>query len=61
MHRLMHEATVQVGIRFPLCRKCKVGVIYSLGRVINCEVPPFRSTDILQEYPVTKVNGKAAE
>jgi hypothetical protein len=60
LHRLMHEATLEEGIRFPLCRQCRAGVTYSLVRAVHGVVPPFRSTAILQEYPDTKGNAKAA-
>lgn len=29
LHRLMHEATLEAGICFPLCRKCRAGVTFS--------------------------------
>lgn len=61
LHRLMHEATLEAGICFPLCRKCRAGVTFSLVRAVHGHVPPFRPTDILQEYPNAKADGKAAE
>jgi hypothetical protein len=51
LHRLMHEATLLEGEKFPLCRKCRAGVSYSLVRAVNGSVPPFRPTEILEEYP----------
>ena len=60
LHRLMHEATLEAGIRFPICRKCRAGVTYSLVRAVKGNVPPFRSNDILLEYPNSETNGKSA-
>ena len=51
LHRLMHEATLGEGMRFPLCRTCRAGVTFSLAHAIQGKIVPFRSTDILQEYP----------
>ena len=50
-HRLMHEATLTRGMRFPLCRQCRDKVIFTLLRRIRGEVLPFRSGEILEEYP----------
>ena len=49
-HRLMHEATLQAGMRFPLCRECRGQVRFYLLRVLTVEVLRFHSTDILEEY-----------
>jgi hypothetical protein len=49
-HRLMHEATLTLGTRFPLCRMCGSAVTFVLVRVIQGEVLPFRSGEILEEY-----------
>ena len=58
LHRLMHEATLTEGIKFPLCRKCGNKVRFSLVRAIRGHALPFRSTEILEEYP--EVKGKRA-
>jgi hypothetical protein len=47
----MHEATLIEGEKFPLCRKCRCGVTFSLVRAVNGSIPSFRSTEILEEYP----------
>jgi len=51
-HRLMHEATLLVGDRFPLCRQCKVSVRFELRRAVK---NPSRITAgyhaILEDYP----------
>jgi len=60
LHRLMHEATLEQGIRFPLCRTCRAGVTFVLVRAVPSQVVPFRSTDILQEYPAPEAKGKSA-
>jgi hypothetical protein len=49
-HRLMHEATLTYGERFPLCRTCALAVTFILVRLIQGEVLPFRSGEILEEY-----------
>jgi hypothetical protein len=49
-HRLMHEATLQEGMKFPLCRECGDQVRFFLLRVLTVEVLRFHSTDILEEY-----------
>ncbi len=58
LHRLMHEATLLAGEKFPLCRKCRGGVSFSLLRAVNGSVPAFRSTGILEEYP--EASGQSA-
>ena len=50
-HRLMHEATLSAGMRFPVCKKCGISVRFSLVRALNGEVLPFRSNHILEDYP----------
>jgi hypothetical protein len=59
LHRLMHEATLTEGMRFPLCRKCEDAVRFSLVRVITGEVLPFRPTEILENYTDVKANGQS--
>jgi hypothetical protein len=52
LHRLMHEATLLVGDRFPLCRQCKMSVRFELRRAVK---DPSRITSgyhaILEDYP----------
>jgi ferric iron reductase protein FhuF len=59
-HRLMHEATLVQGTRFPLCRTCKTRVRFSLVCTVRGKIIPFRSTEILEEYPDVEANGQAA-
>lgn len=53
-HRLMHEATLLEGDRFPLCKQCKRGVRFELRRAIQ---NPTRISSgyhaILEDYPDT--------
>lgn len=50
-HRLVHHATIQTGIRFPRCRKCRDEVTFTLVREAREQaVIPFRSNAILEEY-----------
>jgi hypothetical protein len=60
LHRLMHEATLIEGTRFPLCRKCGNKVRFSLVRCVRAHVLPFRSTEILEEYPEAQIEYAAA-
>ncbi|HEX4603379.1 MAG TPA: hypothetical protein VH724_05245 [Candidatus Angelobacter sp.] len=54
-HRLMHEATLLKGDRFPLCRQCKEGVRFELRRAVT---HPTRISSgyhaILEDYPDTQ-------
>jgi hypothetical protein len=50
-HRLMHQATLEVGMLFPLCRTCKAEVRFTLVRAVRGAVLPFRTSVILEEYP----------
>lgn len=54
-HRLMHEATLLAGDRFPLCRQCKVSVRFELRRAVK---NPSKITSgyhaILEDYPDTE-------
>jgi hypothetical protein len=54
-HRLMHEATLLEGIRFPLCRQCKNSVRFELRRGVK---NPNRIASgyhaILEDYPDTE-------
>lgn len=50
-HRLVHEATINTGIRFPRCRTCQDQVKFILLRETRAKIIiPFRSTEILEEY-----------
>lgn len=50
-HRLVHHATIQAGICFPRCRKCRDQVRFTLVREVRMLVIiPFRSNAILEEY-----------
>lgn len=50
-HRLMHHAIISKGMVFPRCRTCGDQVRFSLVRSINGPVIPFRSSEILEQYP----------
>ena len=51
-HRLMHEATLLVGDRFPFCRQCKLGVRFELRRAVkNPSRIPSGYHAILEDYP----------
>jgi hypothetical protein len=54
-HRLMHEATLLKGDRFPLCRECKGSVRFELRRALK---NPTRISSgyhaILEDYPDTE-------
>jgi hypothetical protein len=51
LHRLMHVASIQAGIRFPCCRICGIQVRFHLMRLLEDPVNiPFVATDILQDY-----------
>jgi hypothetical protein len=60
LHRLMHEATLEGGIKFPLCRKCRSGVSFSLVRAVQGAVVPFQPTKILEDYPEPETYSFAA-
>jgi hypothetical protein len=51
-HRLMHEATLLEGHRFPFCRQCRLAVRFELRRAVN---NPTRIASgyhaILEDYP----------
>lgn len=51
-HRLMHEATLLGGQRFPICRTCKQDVRFELRRAVK---NPTQITSgfhaILEDYP----------
>jgi hypothetical protein len=51
-HRLMHEATLLAGDRFPICRQCKRQVRFELRRAVknpNQITSGYHS--ILEDYP----------
>jgi hypothetical protein len=54
-HRLMHEATLLEGTRFPLCRQCRHSVRFDLRRGVK---NPTRIASgyhaILEDYPDTE-------
>jgi hypothetical protein len=54
-HRLMHEATLLRGDRFPLCRQCKQGVRFELRRAVMkpARIPSGHHV-ILEDYPDTQ-------
>jgi hypothetical protein len=51
-HRLMHEATLLEGNRFPLCKRCRLSVRFELRRAVK---NPTRISSgyhaILEDYP----------
>jgi hypothetical protein len=51
-HRLMHEATLLSGTRFPRCRQCGERVRFTLIKAVQKAhfILPFRSTHILEAY-----------
>ena len=50
-HRLMHQATLERGARFPQCRQCKMAVRFRLlRRVENRMFHSFGATSLLEEY-----------
>ena len=55
-HRLMHEATLLQNDLFPRCRQCNLEVRFELVRAIAAyRVLPFRSSAILEEFPLREV------
>jgi hypothetical protein len=54
-HRLMHEATLLQGNRFPICQQCRDGVRFELRRAVK---NPTRIASgyhaILEDYPDTE-------
>jgi hypothetical protein len=50
-HRLMHQATLEKGARFPQCRQCTTAVRFRLlRRVENQMFHSFGATELLEEY-----------
>jgi hypothetical protein len=51
-HRLMHDATLLQGQRFPLCRRCKDDVRFELRRAIKNPTQISSGYHaILEDYP----------
>jgi hypothetical protein len=51
-HRLMHEATLLEGDRFPLCKQCKRGVRFELRRAVKDATRILSGYHaILEDYP----------
>ena len=54
-HRLMHEATLLAGDRFPLCKRCKRRVRFELRRAVkNPNLITSGYHAILEDYPDTE-------
>ena len=51
-HRLMHEATLTRGMRFPRCKQCSDLVRFTLAKALKDDrfIPPFQPTAILEPY-----------
>lgn len=51
-HRLMHEATLEKGMRFPRCKRCNVEVRFTLRRrTESANVAPLLETEFLISDP----------
>jgi hypothetical protein len=51
-HRLMHEATLLAGDRFPLCKQCKRKVRFELRRAVKNPTQIISGYHaILEDYP----------
>lgn len=50
-HRLMHEATLLEGEKFPICRKCKLDVRFDLRRSVKDPTKITSHHVILEDYP----------
>ena len=50
-HRLMHEATLLKGEKFPLCRTCKFDVRFDLRRAVQDPTKITSHHAILEDYP----------
>jgi hypothetical protein len=59
-HRLMHQATLDKDMLFPLCRTCGTEVRFTLVRAVRGAVLPFRTNAILEEYPEGEDDSSAA-
>jgi hypothetical protein len=54
-HRLMHEATLLEGQRFPICRQCKYSVRFELRRAVKNPTQIASGYHaILEDYPDTE-------
>ena len=59
-HRLMHKAALLANDLFPYCKQCREKVRFTLlQRLKSFMVVPFRSGEILEEFP-KPVLGKLA-
>ena len=57
-HRLMHEAALQAGTRFPRCKQCKDEVRFYLVRpVATGQILPFHVHAFLEEYSDSRPTG----
>jgi len=51
-HRLMHEATLLEGDKFPICRQCNLAVRFELRRAVKDPTKITRGYHaILEDYP----------
>lgn len=50
-HRLMHEATLLAGDRFPLCKQCKRRVRFELRRAVKNPNQISGHHAIFEDYP----------
>lgn len=50
-HRLMHEATLLHGVRFPICKRCKHHVRFELRRSVSSTSIITGHHAILEDYP----------
>ncbi|MBZ5507046.1 MAG: hypothetical protein LAO78_16440 [Acidobacteriia bacterium] len=54
-HRLMHQATLLKGDRFPLCRQCRESVRFELKRATAKPTQIYSGYHaILEDYPDTQ-------
>lgn len=50
-HRLMHEASLAKGDRFPICKQCKESVRFELRRAVKNSPQISGYHSILEDYP----------
>ncbi|HXB21256.1 MAG TPA: hypothetical protein VNV88_07745 [Candidatus Solibacter sp.] len=50
-HRLMHEATLTRGVRFPQCLQCRDAVRFELRRAVQAPTSVSGHQAILEDYP----------
>jgi hypothetical protein len=53
-HRLMHEASLLKGDRFPICKQCKNSVRFELRRAVKNPIQISGYHAILEDYPGTE-------